>query len=402
MTHTGEFEQEQESQQQEQEPKHPGWQSLPTVLNTTNELFEKCLFLLGYEASSNIYVIMGDYLTIVDPGNDYTAFMDLWKLGFKPDDIKKVVLTHGHFDHAMGTFELLRSYPSIIQGGGFELFLHGATSRELKDGVKEFGCRVTEVNGGETLELSGFEWEVIHTPGHTIHGICLYHSPTKTAFTGDTVLPHAMAQPDESAGGRMDHYLFGIKALLKRDIENILPGHGPPVASAGRRVIEDTYEGLMMKIIGVETQIPWMAGATALAQQGLLEEAVFCCDKEMARHPENLGAFELKILCLNDLGRCQEALEALDRLVDIRSGDDLFTFIGKGYALMGLGKYQESIKLFDEALKIKPGMKDASVYKGMALYLAGNYDEAMEIEHFRTEFMGRFKEELRKKKEQNE
>jgi len=38
------------------------------------------------------------------------------------------------------------------------------------------------------------------------------------------------------------------------------------------------------------------------------------------------------------------------------------------------------------------------IYKGMALYLAGNYDAAMEIEHFRTEFVGRFKEELLKKK----
>ena len=54
--------------------------------------------------------------------------------------------------------------------------------------------------------------------------------------------------------------------------------------------------------------------------------------------------------------------------------------------------------LFNEALKIKPGAKDALMYKGMALYLAGNYDEAMEIEHFRTEFVGRFKEELLKKK----
>lgn len=398
MTNTGEFEQEQESQQQEQEPKHPGWQSLPTVLNTTNELFEKCLFLLGYGFSSSIYVIIGDYLTIVDPGNDYTAFMDLFKLQLNPADIKKVVLTHGHHDHAMGTFELLRSYPSIIQGGGFELILHGATSRELKEEVKGFGCRVTELSGGETLELSGFEWEVIHTPGHTIHGICLYHAPSKTAFTGDTVLPHAMAEPDMRAGGRLDHYLFGIKALLKRDIENILPGHGSPVASAGRRVIEDTYEGLMMKIIGVETQIPWMQGATALVQKGLLEEAVFCCDKELALHPEGLRVLELKGSCLNDMGRNNEAVEVFDKILAQKS-DHVFALTGKGCALMGLGRHEESLNYFDNALKIDPNIRDTQIYKGMALYLSGRHEEAMDIEHFRTEFMGRFKEELRKKTE---
>src|SRR4030042_4193056 len=65
---------------------------------------------------------------------------------------------------------------------------------------------------------------------------------------------------------------------------------------------------------------------------------------------------------------------------------------------MGLGRYEESVNYFDEALQVTPGMKDALIYKGMALYLAGNYDAAMEIEHFRTEFVGRFKEELLKKK----
>jgi len=64
---------------------------------------------------------------------------------------------------------------------------------------------------------------------------------------------------------------------------------------------------------------------------------------------------------------------------------------------MGLGRYEESVQYFDEALKVTPGMKDALIYKGMALYLAGNYDAAMEIELFRKEFVGRFQEELRKK-----
>ncbi len=392
MTNAGEVE-------QEREPQHPGWQPLTKVLNTTTPFFEKFLFLRGYgNFASNIYVIMEDSLTIVDTGNDYTAFMHLFQLKPKLADIKKIVLTHGHQDHAMGAFELLRSYPSSIASGGFELVLHEAGPPQLKEMVKEFGCRVTEVRGGETLDLSGLEWEVIYTPGHTIDGISLYHAPTKTVFSGDMALPNAVGAPDPKAGGRLDHYLFGLKALLKRDIENLLPGHGLPVAPVGRKVIEETYECVMMKIIEVESPIPWIEGAMALAQRGLLEEALFCCDKEMARNPEHVRALELKALCLNDLGRCHEALEVLDKLGVLRPGDDSFILVGKGYALMGLGKYHESITCFDEALRVKPGMKDALVYKGMALYLAGNCDEAMNIEQFRTEFVGRFKEEMLKKK----
>jgi glyoxylase-like metal-dependent hydrolase (beta-lactamase superfamily II) len=378
----------------EEQPDHPGWVPLAKVFQRADSLFAKTYFLLAYDFSSNIYVVGGDdYVTIVDPGNDYTGLMDLFNLDFKPDDIKKIVITHGHRDHTMGALELLRAYPSVTEGGGFELILHEASPRPFKDIVRELNCRVTEVRGGESLQLSGFEWEVIHTPGHTVDGICLYHAPTKTAFTGDTVLPYGISEPDKNAGGSLDSYLYGVKALLKKDIENLLPGHGVPVASAGKRVIEVAYEEVMVKILGVEGQTPWIAGATALAQKGLLEEALFCCDKELAQRSENPKALHLKALCLNDLGRCDEALEILDKILERRS-DDLAALVGKGHALLGLAKYDESLKYLDAALAIRPNMKDVQVFKGMALYLSGRYDDAMDIEAFKTEFMGKFKEEL--------
>lgn len=390
MTSAGEVE-------QESQPRHPGWQPLTTVLDTTTPFFEKLLFLRSFEAfSSNIYVIMGEYVTIVDPGNDYTAFMDLFTLNVKPEGIKKLVLTHGHPDHALGAFELLRSYPSLVQGGGFELILHEAAPPQLKELVKELGSRVTEVRGGETLELSGLEWEVIHTPGHTIDGICLYHAATKTVFSGDMALPYGVGAPDPNAGGRLDHYLFGLKALLKRDVENLLPGHGPPVAPGGRKIIEETYECVMMKIIGVENPIPWIEGAKALAQKGLLGEAVFCCDKELASHPENLKALELKALCLNDMDRNAEAIEVFDKLL-ARGSDNVYALTGKGRALMGLGQYDESLSYFEDALEYDPNIREALISKGMALYLSGRYEEAMDVEAFSTEFASRIGGEVRRR-----
>jgi glyoxylase-like metal-dependent hydrolase (beta-lactamase superfamily II) len=385
-----------EEQEQRQETKHPGWQRLADVLKLPIPIFDQFLFLQSFDTfSSNIYVIPGDDLTIVDPGNDYTAFMDLFKLGVRAEAVKKVALTHGHPDHAMGVLELLR-YPSVIKGGGFELILHEAAPPQLEEIAKEHGCRVTQVKGGEVLDLGGLQWEVIHTPGHTIDGICLYHAQSKSAFTGDMVLPHAMAEVDKNGGGRLDHYLFGVKALLKRDIENVLPGHGLPVGPIGRRVIEETYEALMMKLLGVDTQIPWLEGATALAKKGLLEEAVFCCDKELAARAGNVKALELKAMCLTDLGRSHEAVEAFDGIL-ARARDNVFALMGKGCALLGLGRYDESLYHFDSALRVNPNMRDAQVYKGMALYLSGSYDAAMDIEAFRVEFVGRFKDELLRK-----
>jgi glyoxylase-like metal-dependent hydrolase (beta-lactamase superfamily II) len=390
-----------ETLEKEWQSNHPGWLRLSSFLDTTESLFEQLLLLPGYELSSNTYAITGAEISLVDAGNDYTAFVDLFRMGIPPTDIRKIVITHGHRDHAMGALELIRSYPGTVEKGGIELILHEAGPTELKEAGKKMGARITEVRGGETLTINDLDWEVIHTPGHTIDGICLFHPESGTAFTGDTVLPHAMAEPDENAGGRLDYYLSGLRALLGKDIKHVLPGHGLPVVSAGRKVVEETYEGLMMKIIGVEaeTKAPWIDGAAALAGKGYLEEAVYCCARELAFDPKNKRALKLTAVCLNDLGRFHEALESLEILEGIGPPDqgDPFPYIGKGYALMGIGRYGDSVRLFDEALQVRPGMKEALIYKGMSLYLSGDYEEAMNIGPFRTEFMGRFREELEKR-----
>jgi glyoxylase-like metal-dependent hydrolase (beta-lactamase superfamily II) len=384
----------------EYEPDHPGWLSISGIMKISDPVFEKSMFLIGYGESSNVYVLAGDYLTIVDPGNDYTVFTELEKLGFNPLDIKKVVVTHGHRDHCMGVFELLR-YPPIYESKEIEIINHEGGPQEFKKILENEGFSLTQVKGGETLELSGFEWEVIHTPGHTIDSICLYHQPTRSAITGDTVLPHAMADADKTAGGRLDHYLYGLKQLMKKDIENILPGHGVPVAGDGRIAVEQTYEGVMMKVAEIEpeSKTTWMEGATLLAEKGLLEEVVYCCDKELALRPGKLSTLQLKAFALNDMGRCEEAIEILDQIL-AEQGENVHALTAKGHALLGLQKFNESLKYFDDALAIDPEIKEAQVFKGMALYFMGKYDEAMDIEPFRVEFMDRFKDQIDKRQEQ--
>jgi len=372
------------------------WESLASLLNLPEPLFEKTLFCLGFDFSSNSYLIQGDYLTLIDPGNDYTAFLDLFALGFKPTDIKKIVLTHGHVDHVMGTFELFRRYGNIFKGKELEVFLHEAGPQEFKELARQKDCCLTEIKGGETLDLSGFDLEVIHTPGHTLDGICLYHAPSHTMFTGDTVLPHAMAEMDQAAQGRLDHYLYSIRTLLKKDIENVMPGHGGIVGGIGKQVIMDTYEGLIKKVVGLET--PWMAGATQLAQQGLLAEALFYCNKELHESPENFQALEMQAFLLTDLGRNAEAVTIFDSILQ-QDSRHFHALLGKGNALLGQGQYAASLEWFDQALAIRPGDREAQLNKGMALYLGGRQDEALDIEIFQREFARGVKQDLRERSE---
>ncbi|MBU4355903.1 MAG: MBL fold metallo-hydrolase [Proteobacteria bacterium] len=366
-----------------------GWDSLADLLHLPDPFFAKTRFLLGYDFSSNIYVITGDYVTIIDPGNDYTAFMDLFALGFKPTDIKKIVLTHGHVDHVMGIFELFRRYN--CEGRNLEIILHEAGPQEFKELARQQGCKLTEIKGGETLDLSGFDLEVLHTPGHTLDGICLYHAPSRTMFTGDTVLPHAMAEMDTSAGGRLDHYLYSIRTLLKKNIENVMPGHGGIVGRIGKRVVEDTYEGLIKKVVGLET--PWMDGAVTLAQQGLLNESLFYTNKDLVANPDKQRALEMKAFLLVDLACNDEAIVIFDKILQ-QDPRHFHALLGKGRALLGMGGFQGSLGYFDQALEINPQDPEALINKGMALYLSGRHDEALDIEVFQKEFASRIKQEF--------
>jgi hypothetical protein len=291
----------------------------------------------------------------------------------------------------MGIFEMLR-FPPIVENKQVEIIMHAGGPQELKDLITEAGFPPTELAGGETIKLSGFEWEVIHTPGHTMDSICLYHEPTGTVISGDAVLPDAMADADKAAGGGLDHYLYGLRQLMKKNIVHVLPGHGVPVAFTGTRTVDETYESLMMKIIEAvpEDKLTWMEGAKRLADKGLLAEAVFCCDKELTLRPQDLEAMQLKALALNDMGRCEEAIGVLD-LILANQPRSAYALAAKGQALLGLTRYADSLPYFDEALAKAPQIREAQVFKGMALYFLGRSDEAMAINAFKSEFDARFR-----------
>ena len=225
----------------------PEWTFISDIFQRDDPIFRNMLFLEGCDLCSNTFIIVGDYLTVIDPGNDFTAFKDLFEHPeYDPADIKKIVLTSGLPHHAIGTIELFR-YPSVKNNPGLEIIIHSSGPQKLKEMIRRFDVRLTEIKGGETLDLGGFPLKVIHTPGYTREAICLYHAPSRTLISGDTALSGAMAAPDEQAGGA-DQYLASLRSLLQLEIENILPGHGLPVAATSKKVIEDCYLAMLQRV----------------------------------------------------------------------------------------------------------------------------------------------------------
>ncbi len=373
-----------------------GWKPLSEIFQQKDPFFEATLFMPGFDLSSNIYAVKyGDKWALIDPGNDYTAFIQLFREYAQPTDVKSILITHGHPEHVMGLMELLR-YPSVYRTRDFVIYMQEDGPQELKNVLSDLKLRVKFVYHGDRIDLGPFTLEVIHTPGHTMDSVCYLHRETGSLFTGDTVLPYAFANADPVAGGRDDYHLMALKMLMGYSPKHLLPGHGAPVKDRAIEVIRGNYAAAIKRMVG--EGVPWIEAASYLARKGYMEEALFCCDVEL-QEGDNPYALQLKASCLNDLGRHEEAIEIFNKMLE-KQPRSVFANMGKGVALMGLGRYKEALKHFDRLLAMNPNFRDAAVYKGMALFMMGKEEEAMKIDAFRAELTQRFRralEEARKK-----
>jgi hydroxyacylglutathione hydrolase len=150
-----------------------------------------------------------------------------------------VVLTHGHPDHAAGVAELRKGFTDI------KVCIHKLDADMLTGGQKNFGLLmgVKSYTGPADLlleeegviEQAGIKLHVLHTPGHTPGGICLYLEDEGIVFTDDTLFADSVGRTD--LGGNMPQLLKSIREKLFTlpDDTKVYPGHGPATTIANEK-----------------------------------------------------------------------------------------------------------------------------------------------------------------------
>jgi len=333
-------------------------------------LLKDILFVEGYGNSSNVYLINGDDITLIDTGNDYTIFFELQDKR-NIYDIENIFLTHSHNDHSLGLFELLKRYDDL----SFTVYLHESVSDGLKkilSRIKRDDIKVFELRGGETLSLSGYEFRVAYTPGHTIDSISLYNEEFGVLFSGDSVVMNPVI--DERLGGKLTDYIISVRFLRQLKVNAILPGHGYIAKKDCDKILDAVY----LKAIGELSDTSLKDAAFTALRLGMVEEAEFVLEN---LNEEFMDEEAVKALASikADKGDYDKVIELLSPFID---QNDFHSLYIAGMAALKVMKYDDSINFFKKALSIREDRR-IKIMLGTALYESGRVEDALQIEEFK-------------------
>ena len=144
--------------------------------------------------------------------------------------VKGILLTHGHYDHIIAAAELKNLTGAAVCSHQLETQMLENPSVNLSTRIGIDLAVVPEklFNDGDVFEFGGAALNVLHTPGHTIGGVCYYDSENGNLFTGDTLFRQSVGRTDLPMGSHQELVAnISNKIFSMPDNTNVYPGHGP-------------------------------------------------------------------------------------------------------------------------------------------------------------------------------
>lgn len=177
-----------------------------------------CCYILSCENTAKA--------AIVDPGGDEQRVLDrVNELGL---DVEYIIATHGHPDHVCGNRKIKEATDGaiVMHEVDDEFF----SQSQVQNYFSMLGLEASPptdvlVKEGDLITFGDVSLRVIHTPGHTPGGMCLYSAPH--LITGDTLFVAGIGRTDFPGGSHQELITAIHEKLLVLPPETVVwPGHG--------------------------------------------------------------------------------------------------------------------------------------------------------------------------------
>ena len=164
---------------------------------------------------------------VVDPGV-YTSALEELLRSEGIEQLKYILLTHGHFDHICGVYELQKNFGGAVMIHGEDSNCLESTEWSLCDSVDGYSQTAMtsdrQLADNDSFMLGETEFTVMHTPGHTKGSVC-YFAEGKM-FSGDTLFKVGIGRTD-LPGGHLRTIVNSLRRIGELTEDYLVyPGHG--------------------------------------------------------------------------------------------------------------------------------------------------------------------------------
>lgn len=170
---------------------------------------------------NHTYLIQGRVPTLIDAGvgdpRHLAAIAEALETTGQP--LARLLVTHGHSDHASGAPALVARWPRLI-----------CAKMPWAAVDDRLGTDWTPLADGETVTAGDGALTVVHTPGHAPDHVCFLDRADRTLYCGDLAILDATVVIPASRGGSLTAYLESLLRVRAIGPDRMLPAHGDPIA----------------------------------------------------------------------------------------------------------------------------------------------------------------------------
>ena len=172
-------------------------------------------------AGNNTYLLNGKSPVLIDAGTGDSRHVRgvADALVQSPStSLTKVLVTHGHADHASGISALMTRWPEVV-----------AAKMPWPERDDRYSVFWTPIADGDLIPAGDTTLQAVHTPGHAPDHLCFLDSTSGVLFTGDLVVSGSSVMIPASSGGDLVAYLASLQRVLSLKPTRLLPAHGPVI-----------------------------------------------------------------------------------------------------------------------------------------------------------------------------